>query len=291
MQRLLIIGCGDMALRVAPLLKGRFRLFGLVRDPARAPQLRAAGITPVPGDLDHPASLWRLAGLAHWILHLAPPPATGRRDGRTRHLLAALGRRGTIPQALVYISTTGVYGDAGGAWLDETAPLRPQVDRGRRRLDAERRLRRWATETAARVSILRVPGIYAGDRLPLARLRQGAVALAPDEDGYTNHIHADDLACILKLALFRGRPNRAYNASDGAPMTMGDYFDAVARRFGLPAVTRLPLAEAAGRVSLEMLSYLRDSRRIGNRRLREELRVGLKYRSVNEFLNQHEPQS
>ena len=170
MKRLLVIGCGDVGMRVALLLRSRYRIYALTRNPDQLAALREHDIVPLTGDLDQPETLSGLSSLAHEVIHLAPPPAHGIADTRTAHLIAALGRGRSLPQHFIYISTSGVYGDCGGALIDETSPLRPQTDRARRRADAERRLRAWGTRTGVRVSILRVPGIYSADRLPVARI-------------------------------------------------------------------------------------------------------------------------
>ncbi|MFB1029909.1 MAG: SDR family NAD(P)-dependent oxidoreductase, partial [Thauera sp.] len=185
-----------------PWLLRRFRVFALVRQLEAAVELRALGAVPVVGDLDDRQSLRRLAGIADAVLHFAPPPQTGHGDPRMARLLAALAGRSSLPQGVVYISTTGVYGDCAGARVDETRPCRAQTARGRRRVDAERRLRAFGRRNQVRVALLRAPGIYAADRLPLERLRRGDPVLAADEDVHTNHIHAEDLARIACLALF-----------------------------------------------------------------------------------------
>ena len=284
MRRLLIVGCGDVALRTACLLHGRYRLYALSHSAQRHDLLRRHGIIPLPGDLDHPDTLSRLAGLSHDILHCAPPPSEGVHDSRTGHLIRALGRSGRIPQRLVYISTSAVYGDCAGEVVDERRPVRPQSERARRRVDAERLLRAWGRRSGVSVIILRVPGIYAADRLPLERIRAGTPALAQPEDAYTNHIHADDLARIVIVALSRGRAGRAYNAADGSWLKMGDWFDLVAHSFRLPLPPRVSRKEAEGRIPESLLSFMRESRRLSNRRLREELRVRLRYPSVQDGL-------
>jgi len=281
-KRLLVIGCGDVALRAASLLAGRFRLFALSHSPERFPLLRSRGITPIAGNLDSRRSLDRLAGLAHAVIHLAPPPNEGGRDPRTARLLAALGTGRMVPQRLVYISTSGVYGDCGGARAPETRPLKPTTARARRRVDAERLVRAWGRRGGGTVSILRVPGIYARDRLPLERVRRRTPVIAADEDGFTNHIHADDLARAVIAALFRGRGGRAYNASDDSEMKMGDYFDLMADRFGLPRPPRVSREEAARVIPESLLSFMSESRRLVNRRLKRELRVRLRYPTVRE---------
>ena len=281
MRRLLIVGCGDVALRTASLLQGRYRLYGLSHSARRHELLRRHGIIPLPGDLDDSETLSRLAGLSHDVLHFAPPPSDGRRDSRTSNLIRALRRSKSIPQRLVYISTRGVYGDCAGDVVDERRPARPQSERAGRRVDAERLLRAWGRMRGLNVVILRVPGIYAADRLPLERIRAGTPTLAEFEDAYTNHIHADDLARIVVAALSRGRSGRAYNAADGSWLKMGDWFDLVADSFRLPPPPRISRREAEGRIPEALLSFMRESRRLSNRRLREELRVRLRYPSVH----------
>ena len=280
MQRLLIIGSGDVARRALPRLVRRYRVYALLRDRAKAAEWRAAGATPVLADLDDRRSLARLAGLADLVLHCAPPANAGTVDSRTRRLLAALGKGKSLPRRLVYVSTTGVYGDCGGACIDETRAVAPSSARAGRRVDAEARLRTWGRDNGATVCLVRAPGIYAADRLPLERLRAGTPALVPADDVYTNHIHAEDLAAACLAALARGRPNRAYNAVDDTDLTMGAYFDRVADAFALPRPPRIRRAEASGRLTPLQLSFMAESRRIGNRRLKEELGVVLAYPTV-----------
>lgn len=290
-QTLLIAGCGDVALRAAPLLQAHYRLLGMYRRPENRESLRLQGITPVFGDLDIPDSLSKISGLAHAVLHLAPPPNLGRHDTHTANLLAALTRTrrpktkikaAMLPQRLVYISTSGVYGDCEGRLVDETHVLNPQTERALRRVDAERQLRSWGLRTGVSVSILRVPGIYAGNRLPLARLRDGIPALLPEQDSFTNHIHADDLARIVVAALRLARPGRVYHACDDSHLKMGEYFDLIADRFGLPRPPRVSRAEAEGQISPGMLSFMRESRRLINTRLKHELHVNLRYPTVRD---------
>ena len=284
MKRILIVGSGDVARRALPWLLRRFRVFALVRQLEAAVELRALGAVPVVGDLDDRQSLRRLAGIADAVLHFAPPPQTGHGDPRMARLLAALAGRSSLPQGVVYISTTGVYGDCAGARVDETRPCRAQTARGRRRVDAERRLRAFGRRNQVRVALLRAPGIYAGDRLPLERLRRGDPVLAADEDVHTNHIHAEDLARIACLALFRAGPGRAYNASDDSGLRMGEYFDAVAERFGLARPPRMARAEIVHHLSPLTLSFMSESRRLDNRRLKRELRLRLRYPTVADGL-------
>jgi nucleoside-diphosphate-sugar epimerase len=280
LPRLLIIGCGDVGMRLLPLLRTQFRVFAVTSQPARCAELRALGAVPVVADLDRPETLRRLKGLAPYVVHLAPPQSDGARDLRTRHVTAILPEHGR----LVYVSTSGVYGDCGGALIDESRPVAPRNGRARRRVDAEQALRAWAVRSGATLAILRVPGIYAGDRLPLRRLHEGTPALIEADDVYTNHIHADDLARIVARALLRGRANRVYHAVDDSDMKMGQYFDVVADAHGLARAPRLPRAELERVVTPTLLSFMSESRRMRNTRLKKELGVRLRYPSVAEAL-------
>lgn len=283
---LLIVGCGDIGLRVLKLLQGRWRVLALTRHPEQAPALRAAGAVPLVGDLDAEPTLARLAGLADAVLHLAPPPSAGSTDARTARLLRALARYGRV-RRIVYASTTGVYGDCGGERFDETRPVRPATDRACRRTDAEARLRWYGRTHGARVTILRIPGIYARDRRgghPRERLARGTPVLAAPDDVYTNHIHADDLARACVAALWRGLPQRVVHASDDSELKMGDYFDLAADLAGLPRPPRVSREEARQQLPAAQLSFMGESRRLRNDRLKRELRVVLRYPTVDRGL-------
>jgi nucleoside-diphosphate-sugar epimerase len=281
MKRLLIVGCGDIALRALPQLVRNYRVCGLAHKSEQADRIVALGAIPITGDLDQPATLQALGGAADLVLHLAPPGESGERDQRSANLIAALTAR--PPERLVYISTSGVYGDCGGAWVDEERPLAPQNLRAVRRVDAERSLLAWGKRCGVAVVILRVPGIYAAERLPLAQLKRGAPVLRAEDDVYTNHIHADDLAAICQTALARGTGGRAYNASDDSEIKMGDYFDLVADRARLPRPPRVARAAAeAGAIAEGLMSFMRESRRLSNTSLKAELGVRLRYPSVYE---------
>jgi nucleoside-diphosphate-sugar epimerase len=283
---LLIVGCGDVGVRVLKLLQGRWRVLALSSSPQRLATLRTLGAQPLFGNLDQPQTLGRLGGLADAVLHLAPPPLQGVEDPRTQALLAALARGGRV-QRLVYASTSGVYGDCAGARFDETRAVQPGSDRARRRVDAELRVRWFGRTTGARVSMLRIPGIYASDREgghPRERLLRGTPVLRAQDDVYTNHIHADDLARICVRALTHGLPGRVYHASDSTELKMGEYFDLAARLCQLPAPPRIGRAQAAAVLSPMQLSFMSESRRLDNQRLLRELRLQLRYPTVMEGL-------
>lgn len=270
-----------MGLRTVARLLPAFHIYALTHTPERAQELRSLGITPVVGDLDRPESLDKLAGLAHCVMHFAPPQNSGETDQRTQRLLAAFDKGEMLPQRLVYISTTGVYGHCEGDWVDETHRTQPATPRARRRLSAESQLRSWGIRRGVTVSILRVPGIYAQDRLPLQRLKNGTPTLIADEDSYTNHVHAEDLARMAAAALYRGKPGRVYNAADDSNIKMGDWFDLLASRHNLPKPKRITRAEAQTQLPANLLSFLNESRRVCNQRLKRELRVKLAFPDVD----------
>jgi len=288
-ERVLIVGCGDVGLRAARMLSGRVRLLALTSSPARVPQLRAAGLTPIVADLDRPATLRRLAGMADRVLHLAPPARMESgpwwRDLRTMSLVRTLRRR-SAPRSLVYGSTSGVYGNCDGARIDETRALRPDTPRAHRRVDAERAVR-WLGRSGVKAHVLRIPGIYAADReggTPRERLARGTPVLRREDDVYTNHIQADDLARACVLALWRGRPQRIYHVSDDSELLMGDYFDLAADLYGMARAPRLARDEAQGQLPLQLLSFMGESRRLDNTRMKRELRLRLRYPTVRQGL-------
>jgi nucleoside-diphosphate-sugar epimerase len=244
--------------------------------------LRAAGVVPVLADLDDKSSLTRIVGLADTVLHFAPPPNMGRVDTRTRNLLAALGRQGV--RKLVYISTSGVYGDCAGAYIDETRTLHPVSARGVRRAEAERQVRQFARETGVSVVIVRVPGIYAAERMPIARLQRGTPVLRAEDDVYTNHIHADDLARIAVAAIYRGANCRVYHASDDSELKMAAYFELVAEAYDLPMPEAISREQAQACLSPMQMSFMSESRRMLNQRMKRELRVRFCYATVGDFL-------
>ena len=270
MKRLLIAGFGDIARRALPLLASRFEVLRLSRgegfdlDRAETPSL-------APADA---------------VLHCVPPPATGSVDIRTARLLAALA---AVPQRIGYISTSGVYGDCGGARIDETRAPNPQTARARRRADAERQLVQWCAAHDVALVILRVPGIYASDRLPVARLRAGLPVLSGEDDVYTNHIHADDLAAVVARVLEPHAAPGVYNIADDSDIRMGDWMDLVAERAGLPKPPRLPRSRIAQQVPAEALSFMNESRRLDNRRMKTVLGLALRYPTVHEGLGHEQP--
>lgn len=269
MKRLLIAGYGDIARRAMPVLGSRFEIRVLSRS---------SGM-----DLDRPESLISLEP-AEAVLHSAPPPQAGEIDSRTANLLAALESRRILPTRLVYISTSGVYGDCGGALVDESRAVNPQSARARRRVHAEQQLALWCSQRGVALVVLRAPGIYAPDRLPLERLRAGSPVLRDADDIYTNHIHAEDLAGCCLRALEADAPAGIYNASDDSRIKMGEWFDLIADRAGLPRPARIARSEASARIPPELLSFMGESRQLDNTRLKRTFGLRLRYPTVQDGL-------
>jgi nucleoside-diphosphate-sugar epimerase len=285
-ERLLIVGCGDVGMRVVRKLGGRLGVYALTSSSERIDALRQSGVKPLLGNLDDASTLARLAGIATRVIHLAPPPAEGQRDLRTAVLNAALRLR-TAPQSMVYGSTSGVYGDCQGGFASEVRAIKPHTPRAVRRVDAEQRVRHLGRATGVRTSILRIPGIYASDReggTPEARLRKGTPVLQAADDVYTNHIHADDLARAVVKALWQGLPQRVYNINDDTALKMGDYFDLAADLYDLPRPPRVPRSQAQEQLPLMLLSFMSESRRMDNSRMKRELQLRLRYPTVADGL-------
>jgi nucleoside-diphosphate-sugar epimerase len=286
-ERVLVVGCGDVGLRVARMLGPRVRLLALTSSASRVDELRGQGIVPLVGNLDQPATLARLAALGTRIVHLAPPPGEAGeawwRDARTTALLQALRLR-TPPASIVYGSTSGVYGDCRGERITEARLVAPRTPRAQRRVNAEAAVRHFGRTTGVQASILRIPGIYAPDReggTPRERLLKRTPVLLAQDDVYTNHIHADDLARAVVAALWRGRPLRVVHASDDTELKMGDYFDLAADLYRLPRPPRVARSTAQDELPLMLLSFMGESRRLDNSRLKRELRVKLRYPTVH----------
>jgi nucleoside-diphosphate-sugar epimerase len=274
----LIIGCGYTGRRVAAAyLERGSEVWGLVKTPGSATQLRELGIRPVLGDLDR-LHLPELPLKGNRLFYFAPPPAQGTIDARVHNLRTAFEQQGD-PRRVVYISTTGVYGDCNGEWVDESRPVNPNADRAKRRWDAEEALRAWWESSEGELIILRVSGIYGPNRLPLARLHEGLPLIREEEAPFTNRIHIDDLVCIA--AMERGRDGEVYNVADGTPSTMTDYFNRIADLAGLARPPVISLKEGEEKLSAGMMSYMRESRRLDNRKLREELGVKLKHPTLD----------
>lgn len=288
--RIALIGFGDVARRLLAQRQtthgasGGPRFFAIGRNPQRNTfKARNSAIRALNWNLDQPDKSRRAARISNAAVILVPPseahPSRDLRMQRFAAMLRASGRR----MPLVYISTTGVYGDTQGGVVTELSPCNARQPRSRRRISAEGMLRPLGA------CVLRAPGIYAQDRLPTARLAARQPALRAEDDVYTNHIHAEDLARLSWVALFRGRPGRVINAVDETGMKMGDYFDAVADATGLPRPPRISRQEmlalgSSGQMNPMMMSFLSESRRVQTARIESDLRVNLRFPTVSDSL-------
>ena len=273
---MLIVGCGAVGTRVASRAKANgAQVTCIVRTAESAKRLCVEDQDAICVDLDQALPSLDITADLRQIFYFAPPPTTGREDPRIDRFLKALPT--TAKPRLVYISTTGVYGNCEGEWVDETRPVNPQVDRARRRWDAECRLQVWRREGGGELVILRVAGIYGPSKLPLERLRRGVPMIAEADAPWTNRIHIDDLVSVCEAAMARGRDGEVYNASDGQPGNMRDYFDRVADLFDLVRAPTIDRSKADAELSPGMLSYLAESRRLDNRKMLDELAIELRY--------------
>ena len=285
MHPALIVGCGDVGRRIGRQLaaKGR-RSVGLVRSDKSAELVREQGIEPLIADLDSPESLRRLDATGSVVFYLAPPPGEGLTDPRIENFLGRC--EDCRPERVVYLSTSGVYGDCGGAWVNEDRPPKPVSDRAKRRLYAEGVLSEWSSRSGVEIVILRCGGIYGPGRLPVERLRQGVVVVCPDEAPYSNRIHSEDLAQVCIAAAEHARGGEIFNVADGTSSTMTEYFYAVADTAGLPRPSCVPMSEAKDRLSPGMWSFIRESRRLDVSRMFERLQVELRYPSLADGLRE-----
>jgi nucleoside-diphosphate-sugar epimerase len=276
----LIIGCGYLGRAVAAAyLEQGLSVSGVVRSPGRADELRALGVRASVADLDS-ASLPGLSLESADLFSFCPPPAAGDQDSRMHRLITEFSRQGQ-PRRIVHLSTTGVYGDCGGEWVDESRPVSPVAARAKRRLDGESQLREWRERSGGELVILRVAGFYGPGRLPLERLRKGLPLIRESEAPFSNRIHVVDLVRVCLAAMERGGDGEIYNVSDGHPSTMTDYFNRLAGAAGLPRPPLISLAEGEQRLSAGMMSYMRESRRLDNRKMLQDLEIELRYPTLD----------
>lgn len=277
MPKLLIVGYGDIGQRVARLaLASGFH----VSAASRAIELKATeqekGIELCAANLDRLGTLGQLPTKQSMVLYLAPPPPHGDTDPRIQMFCKSILKT-ELPAKIIYVSTSGVYGDCDGDLVDETRPPHPETDRAKRRLDAEQSFRTWGMSHGVPIITLRVAGIYGPGRMPMDRIEKGGPVLRKEQSPYSNRIHADDLARVCLAAVQKGTDGAIYNVCDGEESTMTDYFMAIAEFFNLPAPPEISMAEAQTQLSPEMLSYLLESRRLDNSRMLERLGIDLLY--------------
>lgn len=274
------MGCGDVGRRIAKVLLGQgglaSQITATVNSDASVGRCSEIGVKAIKLNLDQPQGDLSFCSGSD-VYYTIAPQKYGVRDDRTRALLAAFTADDVLPNRVVVISTTGVYGDCDGAWVDESTPTQPQTERGKRRLDSEQQWLRWGKQVNVSVVILRVPGIYAFSRLPRERLAKRTPVVRAHECGFTNRIHADDLAQVCVIALARGQAGEVYNVTDGTPGKISEYLQEAAQVLGLQPLPEITMAAAQQQLSQGMLSYLSESRKISNRKMLRELEVTLMY--------------
>ncbi len=311
MRRVVVVGCGRLGRQVAAaaMAKG-FAVQAIVRTPGSKRSLEARRIPARVLDLDQDLdpdtgqNTGRQVGQygnractakrpdfhgAH-VFYFVPPAGTGSEDRRI-HRFLDLFSDGNLPASVVLLSVTGVYGDCGGAWVTEDTPVEPMTDRARRRLYVEQVFRRWVESQRVGYCILRAAGIYGPGRLPVARLRARKPVLDPSEPVFSNRIHEQDLVRVCIALLEKTHLNTLLNVADDAPSTMSDYFFQVADSLGLPRPPVISRRRAGVLLSDGMLSYLSESRRISNRRMKTLLGLELQYPTLADGLSamKHKP--
>ena len=285
-KKLLIIGCGDVVSRIIPQLVKKWKVVALVRQ--KNNMLAYHGVKQIIGDLDCRGTLGRLAGIFDSVIHSVPPASNDAaclKDRRTKNLLSIISQKCHRPKKIVYIGTTGVYGDCQGAWVSESSALQPATGRALRRADAEKQIKTLGVDHVTNWTTIRLrsPGIYSKEHLPTT-IDQ---AMHSWEDSYSNHIHADDLAQAVLVSLFRGRPNRVYHVVDCEPLLVGNWFENVARFLNQPLPKRVSKDQLKASISPMRWSFLSESRRLCNDRLRKELKLHLKYPTTSVFFGQN----
>lgn len=286
MQKIWIIGCGDIGQRVATRINDLYQnapyhTSALVRAKDSATRCQALGLNTLIHDLDSTDLLPTTDFNNAWVFYFAPPPKEGDTDTRLHRFLQQLSN---APKRIVLISTTGVYGNCHGAWVDEETPINPQTNRAKRRASAEAQLQQWATQHQREYIILRVPGIYSKQRLPITRLQNKLPVVQASEAAYTNRIHADDLAQVCINAMQSPLNAEVFNVTDGQPSTMVDYFNHIADYAGLERPPQISLSEAKQKLSKGMLSYALESRRISNDKLLNLLNIKLDFPTLSDAL-------
>lgn len=270
----LIIGYGYVGKALSSLLKSK-NIAHVVAARSVTPDSTCAI------NLDLDASINPVSAQRIW--YFVPPNKNFPTDQRLENLLSKL-TVSTEAKRIVYISTTGVYGNCNGEWVTETRPVNPSTNRSKRRVNAEQQLVNWSKNNQNQYVILRVAGIYGPNRLPLSRLKQRQPMIPESEAPWSNRIHVEDLVNICFKAMSLETENEILNVADNHPSNMAMYFNQVADIAGLPRPPVVTLEDHNGTLSNAMLSYLQESRRIDNRKMLEHLKIKLKYPSLNEGL-------
>ncbi len=292
-QRISIIGCGYLGQKLLNELLSRDlaspkNITALVKTQPSQEQCARSGANSIAFDMDAPDSRLpdELLLKQSLMYYFAPPPAQGVKDKRAETFLKLLTQTAlhNQPKKIVLISTTGVYGNCHGQWVNENTPLNPGVDRARRRYDAEQQFQNYCLKLNIPLVILRVSGIYGPGKLPLKRLKAQTPIVREEDSPFSNRIHADDLLEICLTAGLSSKISGIFNCADGHPTTMCDYFMKVARANHLPKPPTISLEQAKTQLSAGMLSYMEESRRIDNQKLLSTFKISLKYPDLDRGL-------
>lgn len=277
MTKTVIVGCGSVGRRIARLcIENAQEVVAISQTESSQKQNAELGANAICMDFDQPLHQANKLFDSAQLYYLVPPQKQGVTDLRSQQFLSWLGNQ-LLPQKVVLISTTGVYGDCNGEWVTEKTSINPQTERGQRRADSEQQWHSWCESKKIPLTILRVPGIYSNDRLPRERLQRGVPVVDANECGYTNRIHAEDLARVSIVAMQQAKHGTIYNVTDGTPGKITEYLQAAAQALSLPQPPIISMQEAQQQLSSGMLSYLSESRRISNQRMLDELGVELLY--------------
>ncbi|KZY42630.1 NAD(P)-dependent oxidoreductase [Roseovarius sp. HI0049] len=242
-------------------------IYGTTRKPEKVEALRAEGVIPViwpDGDLSE-----ALAQATHMLVSAGPDeegdPVLAKLEPQIREIAPRLEWAG-------YLSTTGVYGDHEGEWVDENAPLTPATKRGKLRVMAETQ---WRDIDGLPLHIFRLAGIYGPGRGPFEKVRKGTARRIIKEGQVFSRTHVEDIAQVLEASITRPNPGAAYNVCDNDPAPPQDVIAYAAELLGLPVPPEVPFEEA--KMSPMARSFYAESKKVDNRRIREELGVELKY--------------
>jgi len=279
-----IIGCGHIGVRVSQLLRQQnIKISATSHNENSKQHLTSIGIRVFSANLDEVSSLKNLPLQYADIFYFAPPAASGDTDQRISHFLSALEKKAP-PRRIVYISTTGVYGNQNGEWITEKTPTAPHNARSKRRLSAEIQIRDFCYRRKTQYMILRVAGIYDTKKLPLEKINAGVKVLKTDIAPASNRIHAADLADICIAAMQSTHSNEIFNIADGNPSSISDYFIQTAKIFKLTPPQEINWEQAKKKLSPEMLSYLSESKKIDATYVQKKLGVALQYPDLNSGL-------
>ncbi|MFK5926186.1 MAG: NAD-dependent epimerase/dehydratase family protein [Desulfuromusa sp.] len=284
MSKFTIIGCGDIGFRVArELIKQGQQVQATIHYEEGTIVPQSAGIETIVANFDYQEDIPDFSMQGQKLFYFMSPQGGGSSDYRMLNFCRKLSPK-NCPAKIVYISTSGVYGDCGEELVTEENPTNPQTSRAKRRVSAESQLQEQAEKLGFDLVILRVTGIYGPGRLPLSQLKKGHEVLRPEDAPRTNRIHSLDLVVICLAAMERGEAGDIFNVCDGQESSMSEYFMAVADMYALPQPAQLSWSEAEKVMNPLTFSFLKESRRMSNRKLLEKLAIKLRYPTLEEGL-------